>query len=180
MLSYDEVDNITQDTWQEFDIDNSWQYKVNVGPEQNVGDSDNTMKIASISVRKNGDTIDRFALDVPLSSQSSGMNSSMKFPDYSKEQIYQISNGEKFIAPENGWVTLLASGSPRYPYNQWYINNYKASFVNPDNKPTDSWPGVLAVTHQSYTNVFIPISKGEYVTHWGSSPGKIYFYPMKD
>ena len=30
MLSYDEVDNITQDTWQEFDIDNSWQYKVNV------------------------------------------------------------------------------------------------------------------------------------------------------
>ena len=69
MLSYDEVDNITQDTWQEFDIDNSWQYKVNVGPEQNVGDSDNTMKIASISVRKNGDTIDRFALDVPLSSQ---------------------------------------------------------------------------------------------------------------
>ena len=69
MLSYDEVDNITQDTWQEFDIDNSWQYKVNVGPEQNVGDSDNTMKIASISVRKNGDTINRFALDVPLSSQ---------------------------------------------------------------------------------------------------------------
>ena len=108
------------------------------------------------------------------------MNSSMKFPDYSKEQIYQISNGEKFIAPENGWVTLLASGSPRYPYNQWYINNYKASFVDPDNKPTDSWPGVLALTHQSYTNVFIPISKGDYVTHWGSMPGKIYFYPMKD
>ena len=74
MLSYDEVDNITQDTWQEFDIDNSWQYKVNVGPEQNVGDSDNTMKIASISVRKNGDTINRFALDVPLSSQSSSLS----------------------------------------------------------------------------------------------------------
>lgn len=73
MLSYDEVDNITQDTWQEFDIDNSWQYKVNVGPEQNVGDSDNTIKIASISVRKNGDTINRFALDVPLSSQDSSL-----------------------------------------------------------------------------------------------------------
>ena len=81
------------------------------------------------------------------------MNNSMKFPDYSKEQIHQISNGEKFIAPENGWVTLLASGSPRYPYNQWYINNYKASFVNPDNKPTDSWPGVLAVTHQYNTKL---------------------------
>lgn len=107
------------------------------------------------------------------------MNSSMKFPDYSKEQIYQISNGEKFIAPENGWVTLLADGSPRTPYNQWYINNYKAGFEAPSNSPENSYPGVLAVTHQSYTNVFIPISKGDYVTHWGSLPGKIYFYPVK-
>lgn len=113
--------------------------------------------------------------DTPFASQSN-----MKFPDYSKEQIYQISNGEKFIALENGWVTLLAGGSPRYPYNQWYINNYKASFESPANSPENSWPGVLAVTHESYTNVFIPISKGDYVTHWGSDPGKIYFYPMKD
>ena len=110
MLSYDEVDNITQDTWQEFDIDNSWQYKVNVGPEQNVGDSDNTMKIASISVRKSGDTIDRFALDVPLSSQG-GSHGGVQV-DYTKpmsisyRSYWYDDSPHSMVAPSNGVVVV--------------------------------------------------------------------------
>ena len=110
MLSYDEVDNITQDTWQEFDIDNSWQYKVNVGPEQNVGDSDNTMKIASISVRKNGDTINRFALDVPLSSQSN----SLKFKGLNAESMTTFLPEIEYTASQDGWLIIRGMNHAAY------------------------------------------------------------------
>ena len=73
MLPYDEVDDLIQDTWQDFDIDQRWQYKVNIGPEENIEDSDNTMKIASIAVKKYDDTMSRYSLEVPLSSQGNNL-----------------------------------------------------------------------------------------------------------
>lgn len=172
MLSYDEVDNITQDTWQEFDIDNSWQYKVNVGPEQNVGDSDNTMKIASISVRKNGDTINRFALDVPLSSQSNNMLDMLGMPDYA--HMIRQNLGTTYIAPENGYI--FTGGSSDDGYFNVYIDDillcpYSDRYATASSNVIDS------------VFIFIPISKGQkYLVKssgaWGTNVFKVYFVPM--
>ena len=172
MLSYDEVDNITQDTWQEFDIDNSWQYKVNVGPEQNVGDSDNTMKIASISVRKSGDTIDRFALDVPLSSQS---NSSKFIPDYTKGK--RINSG--FVAPYNGVVVALTgancNGDPAYGSAYLKINGVQVIYWKYEQH------GENKVTNSVFVRKGDLVEYGDYVSWWGYRPVSwiVSFYPCK-
>lgn len=127
MLSYDEVDNITQDTWQEFDIDNSWQYKVNVGPEQNVGDSDNTIKIASISVRKNGDTINRFALDVPLSSQGSNTLPVGTILPYVGE-LSKIPHGWGLCDGTNGTPNLTGRFLQGWGWDDFY-NRYTGEYI---------------------------------------------------
>ena len=171
MLSYDEVDNITQDTWQEFDIDNSWQYKVNVGPEQNVGDSDNTMKIASISVRKNGDTIDRFALDVPLSSQG---NSSKFIPNYTKGK--RINSG--FVAPCNGVVVALTGANIGDP-------SFGSAYLKVDGVQVIYWKyeqhGENKVTNSVFVRKGALIEYGDYVAWWGYRPVSwmVSFYPCK-
>ena len=168
MLSYDEVDNITQDTWQEFDIDNSWQYKVNVGPEQNVGDSDNTMKIASISVRKNGDTINRFALDVPLSSQGSNSNSN-SFPDYSRR--YLLAQNKEYIAETNGYVYIYWWDCP---------SHYRTGYLTIDGMKFVIGAAYGNNTNQHHKTVFFPISKGSsYLIDGNVYYQAIYFVPCK-
>ena len=167
MLSYDEVDNITQDTWQEFDIDNSWQYKVNVGPEQNVGDSDNTMKIASISVRKSGDTIDRFALDVPLSSQGNN-NSSIGFPDWNNYICWRYNGvdfyNNSYVAPDNGYFSVFIMTSHEAQCHI-YINDIKVNHMQ-------SGADNLSVP-------IYPVSKGDVLKIVPSSYMKVYNYGIK-
>ena len=70
LVPYDELDNI-DNNWQTFSNDENWQYKVKIGPEQNIDNTDAKMKIASIYVQKTGDMLERFSLQVPLSSQGS-------------------------------------------------------------------------------------------------------------
>ena len=70
LLSYEEIDDVEQDVWENFEIDENWQHKINVGPEQIIGDGENAIKIVTVDVKKSTDTIKRYSVEVPFSSQS--------------------------------------------------------------------------------------------------------------
>lgn len=97
--------------------------------------------------------------------------------DYSKAVHTVITNGQKYYPPADGWVILNAGGSPAYRVNQWYINGYVAyQVVNPQ-LVSDAL--LVAATDESYTTIALPISKKDYVTHFGSAPGTVTFVPFK-
>ena len=173
MLSYDEVDNITQDTWQEFDIDNSWQYKVNVGPEQNVGDSDNTMKIASISVRKSGDTIDRFALDVPLSSQSNNNSINVPSIDFAKGVIIESKAGYvyNYVCPENGIIIRH--------WQTGYSVNYYSNYVKVNDGINLYYTEARLTINEFTHHLYYYVKKGDKITCFFTSSGNLTFYPCR-
>lgn len=51
----------------------TWESDISVGPEKIVGDDpDNKIKIVTVNVYKPGDSVSKFALKVPLSTQGSG------------------------------------------------------------------------------------------------------------
>ena len=55
--------------------ESGWEDEVSVGSEHSISGSDNAkQRIATVNVYKSGDTLPRFTLEVPLSSQSSSLN----------------------------------------------------------------------------------------------------------
>lgn len=62
--------------------ESGWEDEVSIGSEHAISGSDDAkQRIATINVYKSGDTLPRFTLEVPLSSQSSSSGESIIFPD---------------------------------------------------------------------------------------------------
>ena len=84
--------------------ESGWEDEVTIGSEQEInGSNDAKQRIATVNVYKSGDTLPRFTLEVPLSSQGSGGT-----PDWSK--AVDIKNRQPFIAPSNGIITYSGEG----------------------------------------------------------------------
>lgn len=60
--------------------ESGWEDEVSIGPENTISGSDDVkQRIATVNVYKSGDTLSRFTLEVPLSSQSSNPNKAFDF-----------------------------------------------------------------------------------------------------
>lgn len=71
--------------------ESGWEDEVSIGSEHAISGSDDAkQRIATINVYKSGDTLPRFTLEVPLSSQSSNQGDSV-FSD--TEGYYRFPNG---------------------------------------------------------------------------------------
>ena len=70
--------------------ESGWEDEVSIGSEHSISGSDNAkQRIATVNVYKSGDTLPRFTLEVPLSSQSSNQGEIM----FSDSGYYKFSNG---------------------------------------------------------------------------------------
>ena len=69
LISYNDLDSkVSQNVWKVTDADDEWEYKVNLDPEKIIdADTGAKQRIATVSVRKDGDSIERFSLKVPIS-----------------------------------------------------------------------------------------------------------------
>ena len=87
--------------------ESGWEDEVSIGSEHSISGSDNAkQRIATVNVYKSGDTLPRFTLEVPLSSQSSSTGGG-KMPDYSK--AIDIKGKCPFTAPSDGYVLFAGS-----------------------------------------------------------------------
>ena len=115
LLAYNDLDSkVSQNVWKKSDADEGWEYKVNLGPEKVVDPSTNSkQRIATVSIRKEGDSTERFSMKVPVSvSDSSGDG---KIGD-EKELIWYTNEnhrGVHTVIKESGF--LYFNLSPFYP-----------------------------------------------------------------
>lgn len=135
-----------------------WEDEVTIGAESTIAGSDDVkQRIATVNVYKTGDTLPRYTVEVPLSSQD---NNSIGFPDY--ENGYSVSSD--FIANKNGWLYSSAIG-------RWIV------LIN--GKPVRQ----QVINADQVDGAIAPISSGDKVqvimTQGGSRLKEIIFYPCK-
>ena len=75
LLAYNDLDSkVSQNKWIKSDADEGWEYKVDLGPEKVIDPSTNSkQRIATVSIKKEGDSDARFELNVPIGQSGSGV-----------------------------------------------------------------------------------------------------------
>lgn len=103
--------------------ESGWEDEVSIGSEHSISGSDNAkQRIATVNVYKSGDTLPRFTLEVPLSSQSGSSNTKSFEDDF--VDIRPNLNG---IAEKSG---ILVAGGSNKPNNlEIYVNGKLVGFV---------------------------------------------------
>ena len=68
LLAYDEINSkVIQNQWKKTDVDDGWEYQIQLGPEKMIDPNNGTkQRIATILVKKEKDTTERFQLKVPV------------------------------------------------------------------------------------------------------------------
>ena len=111
LLAYNDLDTkVSQNVWKKSDADEGWEYKVNLGPEKVVDPTTNSkQRIATVSVRKEGDATDRFQMKVPVSANQITKNNSnekeVKIRLDGEKSLPTDSNGE-LVFSEDGFIYL--------------------------------------------------------------------------
>lgn len=161
LLSYDTLDEKGAHARQDIttiDGADGWQDEVIIADERIVDETTGSkQRIATVKVYKKGDTLSRFSVQVPLSSQGS---SASGFPDYKKG----ISIGFTYIAPQNGWIYCQSEGRNFALVVNGHITAYHA--INPD----------------QMDSVFFPVSKNDVISIHDNYDNRGYwatFYPCQ-
>ena len=155
LLAYNDLDSkVSQNVWKKSDADEGWEYKVNLGPEKVVDPSTNSkQRIATVSIRKEGDATDRFQMKVPVSvKESNGDGSGIGIPDYNKAYVLASWNmGDRSLTmPDDGWVYIWDGNRNTDIVNRqgWYAGkhagrtslfNVTGITMNPDSSYRDVW-----------------------------------------
>lgn len=113
LMSYDDLDSkVSQNTWKTSDADNNWEYMVKIDPERIIDESKGSkQRIATVSVKKHGDTTERFQMKVPLSIEDSDGNGTLgkREPAIWRANVYnrnQIRTPAVTIAPFDGFFVF--------------------------------------------------------------------------
>ena len=146
-----------------------WQDEVTIGAESTIAGSDDAkQRIATVNVYKVGDTLPRYTVEVPLSSQGSNSNSN-SFPDYSRR--YLLAQNKEYIAETNGYVYIYWWDCP---------SHYRTGYLTIDGMKFVIGAAYGNCTNQHHKTVFFPISKGSsYLIDGDVYYQAIYFVPCK-
>ena len=153
-----------------------WEDEVTIGAESTIAGSDDVkQRIATVNVYKTGDTLPRYTVEVPLSSQGNNM----KFPDWNNG-IDLIPNLD-FIAPCNGLIVLNADYSCGDLYEQGIAGD-RSFFIN-NERVANLWIGCPA-HNESVQVASFPVKKGTKIFYQNPKilhrEAFIYkFYPYK-
>ena len=135
--------------------ESGWEDEVSIGSEYSIIGSDNAkQRIATVNVYKSGDTLPRFTLEVPLSSQGNNASPSPNtFTD--KGGYYQFPNGLIIQWGKNeheGWSTVIFPKS--FPNKCLSFN--ASSNVPDDVVPGDyRWAPKLGTITNSYAHYYV-------------------------
>ena len=145
--------------------ESGWEDEVSIGSEHAISGSDDAkQRIATINVYKSGDTLPRFTLEVPLSSQDS--KSKWGPPDRSKARFLSLQELEKFIAPDNGYLYCWVNAYGK-EFSGIYVNGLLAYSHEPANSDDNQGHGSL-----------IPFVKGDRVTGFRFGGSDVFYPPF--
>ena len=135
LLAYNDLDSkVSQNVWKKSDADEGWEYKVNLGPEKVVDPSTNSkQRIATVSIRKEGDSTERFSMKVPLNPELMKKNKDDNSPLWGMEEHfypresnylgknfdYIVQNGQHYFIFKNNGLLIGFTG-----YNNYYQKKY--------------------------------------------------------
>ena len=155
--------------------ESGWEDEVSIGSENSISGSDNAkQRIATINVYKSGDTLPRFTLEVPLSSQNGSISTRyIEQPDIKKIESavgtgkgnthYEshFPNGGVYRTTiwEDGWYQLC----PKESINHYHYGNPFCDVIDPNGNPI----------HDVFIHTPIYLKKGTEITY-GS--GDIYHF----
>ena len=167
LLAYNDLDSkVSQNVWKKSDADEGWEYKVNLGPEKVVDPSTNSkQRIATVSVRKEGDATDRFQMKVPLSVADSE-NGNGGLGKRSENLIWTRINRNliRTTISKNGYLKVDVSlGSTRKSYHSG--NQSSARYSGYDDTRSFYVNGILLATDGSTRQYreLIPVKKGDVI-----------------
>ena len=144
-----------------------WEDEVTIGAESTIAGSDDVkQRIATVNVYKTGDTLPRYTVEVPLSSQSNNIDK-MQYPDW--ENGIELSPNIPHVIEKNGWIHWqLISSNTNNKNIILFINGKLISWVT----------AYKAATYYSDDSAFIPVTNGDIVYSQGS-PAHFTFYPCR-
>lgn len=118
-VGFDDLDEALHDRKSnlEFSGVDGWESVTSFVTEKAI-DDDRSIKIAKVEVYKEGENIPRYSMEVPLSSQSNGVNELM--PNWEKAMLIT----GPFTASQSGMVTLYTHGTNSSGSTNIYINNH--------------------------------------------------------
>ena len=166
LMSYDDLDSkVSQNTWKTSDADNNWEYMVKIDPERIIDESKGSkQRIATVSVKKHGDTTERFQMKVPLSIEDSDGNGTLgkREPAIWRANVYnksQIRTPAVTTAPFDGFFVFEHPRKHKaYDHDGMHSSRttYSGSFlyINGSLYNTDDGNAVIA-----------PVKKGDTISY---------------
>ena len=126
LLAYNDLDSkVSQNVWKKSDADEGWEYKVNLGPEKVVDPSTNSkQRIATVSIRKEGDSTERFSMKVPVSVKEFSTGE-MIIPDYDKKELIASFHGIKHYHTQQQVVVKIPKDGFLYVWVEGYADHIK-------------------------------------------------------
>ena len=145
-MAYNDLDTkVSQNKWVKSDADEGWEYKVNLGPEKVIDQRTGAkIRVATVSVRRIGDEIERFQIKTSFSPKSNS-TSLGTFEQLPKDGI----------AKTDGFLTLTCyatMGGERGSYQSYQVVIDGKYIANASGSDGGGW----GVTN----NVTTPIKKG--------------------
>lgn len=166
LMSYDDLDSkVSQNTWKTSDADNNWEYMVKIDPERIIDESKGSkQRIATVSVKKHGDTTERFQMKVPLSIEDSDGNGTLgkREPAIWRANVYnrtQIRTPAVTTAPFDGFFVFEHPRKHQVHENDGEHSTrrtYSGSFLYIN--------GSLYNTDDGYA-VVVPVKKGDTISY---------------
>ena len=134
LLAYNDLDTkVSQNVWKKSDADEGWEYKVNLGPEKVIAPSTNSkQRIATVSIRKEGDATERFQMKVPVS-VGEVEKGDLQVPDYDNKELiayfpgikhYHYVKQQTLKIPKTGLLYVWIDG-----YTDHLKEHYRRGFV---------------------------------------------------
>lgn len=101
LMPYDEVTAQSRQAIDDIVDATGWQDEIILGPEKTIGSDDAKQRIATVKIYKIGDSLPRYSLSVPLSSQDSGTLPKGTIVPYSGD-LSKLPHGWELCDGKNG------------------------------------------------------------------------------
>lgn len=94
-MAYNDLDTkVSQNKWLKSDVDEGWEYKVNLGPEKVIDQGTGSkIRVATVSVRHIGDDTERYELKTAVIKEPQNSN----LGDYENIQLQGVAKSDGFI-----------------------------------------------------------------------------------
>ena len=174
LLAYNDLDTkVSQNKWLKSDVDEGWEYKVNLGPEKVIDPTTNSkQRIATVSVRKEGDATERFSMKVPVSvgDGSGGGKFGKREP-----AVWHVDGYSRYgsLFDDRNRLSIHSLATTRAPFDGFFIFERPRpqethTHAHEHSSSTTESGSFLYINGSSYTGgsyINVPVKKGEVISY---------------